>query len=362
MHRTISIDTRLFFGAGIGTYLRSLVPLLVDRMEGCRFNLLGNSDEISATALAAHPAVRIIPFSAPLYGWREQKAWAGLIPKDTDLFWSPNYNFPLFFRGLVLATVHDLIHLECWSGLRENLRRVYAEFMMKRLARKADRIIAVSSFTRDRLEQRAGIPGAHIEVIPNGLESHWFAAKPVSPPHPRPYILFVGSLKPHKNLAGLVRAFIGIADRIPCDLVIVGRRKGLYIKDGESEKLAKAMPKRIIFAGEVSEAALEQYYLHATMLALPSFYEGFGFPPLEAMASGCPALVSRATSLPEICGEAAFFVDPADIRDMASGLMRLVQDETLRSNLIRRGRERAAIYSWDRCADATAATLRSLLA
>ncbi len=361
LHPAIAIDARLIQGAGIGTYLRSLLPLLLERMADCRFHLLGRPEEVARAGLAGHPAVRVVPFTAPLYGWQEQWDLARLIPGDTALFWTPNYNFPLAYHGRLIATVHDLIHLDWWHGARETLRRIYAGFMFRRLARRADRIISVSAFTRSRLEIKAGVLGERITVIPNGLQPRWFTVRPAAAAHPRPYILFVGSLKPHKNLAGLIRAFALIAARVPHDLVAIGRRSGLYSMDREAERLAHALPGRVIFAGEVPDAELEQYYLHAVLLALPSFYEGFGFPPLEAMACGCPALVARTTSLPEICGDAAHYVNPADPRDMAEGLLRLLQDEPLRKSLMLRGRERAGRYSWPRCADATAATLRSLL-
>ena len=194
-----------------------------------------------------------------------------------------------------------------------------------------------------------------------GVDEAWFDVPDRPRPYEKPYVLFVGSVKPHKNVGGLIRALELAQRRIPHDLVIVGRREGLITADEAVAAKAKALGARVHFTGFVRDDLLKQFVKHADALALPSFYEGFGLPPLEAMACGCPALVSNAASLPEACGDAALYCDPHSPEDIAEKLVLLMEDEALRTSLRRKGLERVKRFTWEACAQKTLEVLEKTL-
>ena len=148
-------------------------------------------------------------------------------------------------------------------------------------------------------------------------------------------------------------AFSRIANDIPHKLVIVGKREGFITGDSDVQEAAQRLGGRVLFTGQIDQSLLRRYYSHAALLAFPSLYEGFGLPPLEAMACGCPVLVSNAASLPEVCGDAAVYVDPYRVEDIADTLLRVLLDGGLRTELSARGLERAASYQWQRTAQQT---------
>jgi glycosyltransferase involved in cell wall biosynthesis len=172
----------------------------------------------------------------------------------------------------------------------------------------------------------------------------------------------VGNIKPYKNIGRLVEAFIKVAHRIPHDLVIIGQFEGLIT--GESPDFFRRVREagdRVHMTGFVSPEELLALVGHAQALVMPSTYEGFGLPPLEAMAASVPAAVARSGSLPEVCGDAALYFDPANVEDMANQLLELAQNPTLCASLRQAGERRAALFTWDSCARTTAAVLRRCL-
>jgi glycosyltransferase involved in cell wall biosynthesis len=172
----------------------------------------------------------------------------------------------------------------------------------------------------------------------------------------------VGNIKPYKNVSRLVEAFLSVMGAVPHDLVIVGQHDGLIT--GESEGFfarARSAGNRIQFTGQVSQDQLLAFVGNADALVMPSLYEGFGFPPLEAMAAGVPTLVSRAASLPEVCGDATLYCDPLSVEGIGAGIVSILTDEALRRRLICAGKEQARKYSWGLCAQQTASAIRTIL-
>jgi len=149
---------------------------------------------------------------------------------------------------------------------------------------------------------------------------------------------------------------------VPHDLVIVGQKEGFITGDRKVESGAAELGGRVKFTGLVDDALLKRYVACADALVLPSFYEGFGFPPLEAMACGCPAIVSDRASLPEICGDAALYCNPDDVEDIAARMLEVATNEALRAQLRERGLARARQFTWDRCASETLAVIERLQA
>ncbi len=194
-------------------------------------------------------------------------------------------------------------------------------------------------------------------MIHNGVDASWFAVELSQRPHPKPYFLCVGNIKPHKNLKRLLEAFGAIRGQISHDLLLVGRKEGFLTGDREVQESAARFGDRVQFTGEVPLDRLRQYFAHAEALVFPSLYEGFGMPPLEAMALGCPTVVSSAASIPEVCGEATLYFDPFDTKDMALKMLRLVREKDLRAELVAKGKIRAKAFSWETCAGQTSGLL-----
>jgi glycosyltransferase involved in cell wall biosynthesis len=266
-----------------------------------------------------------------------------------------------FFRSVI--TVHDLGFVHFPETLTVESQRYYGQ--IRQAVRSADRIIAVSSCTRDDLCQLVGADPDKIDVV---LE----AADPTF--HPvvsekeleaarrrlgvdRPFILFIGSFEPRKNLVLLLEAFSEVRREVDLQLVLLGRRGWLYEPIFERlDQLELGAYVRIV--DPVPNAALPPIYSAAAALAFPSLYEGFGLPPLEAMACGCPVVTSDRASLPEVVGDAGLLVPADDSAALAKALLRLVTDDDLRARLVRSGLERARTFSWDRAAAETLAVYR----
>lgn len=359
MGRKVAVDVRLLEASGIGRYLREVVSRLVTR-GSYRYTLLGDPQAI-AQHVGGHPGVSAVRARAPIYSLSEQLELLRRIAGDTDLYWAPHYNVPLVHPGRLLVTVHDVLHLALPEYAGRAHRRLYARLMFQAATRRAAAILCVSRFTAEEVVRHTGISRHKVRVVHNGVGPEWFSPPGGEPPHPRPYFLFVGNVKPHKNLGRLVAAFELASASLPHDLVIVGRREGFLTGDDEVARRAEALGGRVRFTGEVPERELRRFVANATALVFPSVYEGFGLPPLEAMASGCPALVSRAAALPEVCGKAALYFDPFDVEDIARALVRVATEEGLRAELVERGREHASRFSWDRCAEDTEAVIEEVL-
>lgn len=179
---------------------------------------------------------------------------------------------------------------------------------------------------------------------------------------PTPYFVCVGNVKPYKNLGRLVDAFLRVKDKVSYDLVIVGQSEGLIT--GESQDFfdrVRAAGDRIHLTGYVSHQELLSWVGHAHALIMPSLYEGFGLPPVEAMAAGTPVAVARAASLPEVCGDAALYFDPLRVEDIAEKLVAISSNEELRKQLKEKGLERSKMFTWQSCSSKTAEALRKTL-
>ena len=345
--------------SGIGTYLRQLLPRVVQLNPDLAFELIGAA-ELADLGWGSDSRVAITESHASLYTIREQLEVVARSNRQADLFWSPHYNIPLLRRGRLLVTVHDLAHLALPELVRGVHRRAYARMMFQAVSRAAVRIFD-SRFTAREYERLVGPMRKDDRVIYPGVDRSWFEVVRSPPPHPRPYLLFVGNVKPHKNLRVLLRMMAGMKDILEHDLVIVGRKEGFIHGDAEVLEHAAPLGDRVLFTGWIDEDRLKQYFKHAAALVFPSYYEGFGLPPLEAMACGCPVVVSRAASLPEVCGDAALYFEPSSPDALGRQVRTLLTDEVLRSELVERGRERASAFTWDRCATETSEVLRSAM-
>lgn len=362
MSSTITVDARLLGRSGIGTYLQQLLPRVIGSNPDITFNLLVPRATDDAKSLAENANVRLVGTSARLYSAGEQLVLPAVIPRETDLHWAPHYVIPLAWRGRLLVTVHDLCHLALPDHFGAAHRRLYATTMFRAVRRRARRILVVSDFTRREFHRLVGAPRGRLEVIPNGVDERWFSATPErNPEPPTPYFVYLGNIKPHKNLRTLLAAFERVAPEIPHRLVLVGASEGLLTADEEVTRMAKRMGERVQLTGYLEEERVRAVVAGAAALVFPSLYEGFGLPPLEAMAAGRPVLASSAASIPEVCGPWATYFDPADVEQLAAAL-RAAANDPPSSDRLEGARRHAASYTWDAAADRTSRALRETLA
>ena len=239
-------------------------------------------------------------------------------------------------RQARVHTVHDVQHLDL-PRMFTRAELLYRRSFYDRTARSADVVIAISEFARARIIELLGIAEDRVVVAPLGVDGTKF--RPYFGPREE-FVLYPARGWPHKNHARLVEAMTILRRRRP------GMR--LVLTGGGLDALGE-LPDWVDRRGIVSEDELRRLYRSAAALAFPSLYEGFGLPPLEAMASGCPAAVSRSGALPEVCGDAAVLFDPTDVAAIADGIARAVDDD---GTLAARGMARAAEFTWQSCADA----------
>jgi glycosyltransferase involved in cell wall biosynthesis len=356
----ITIDARWINTSGMGTYLRNVLPGVIKAFSEKQFCLLGDRAVLSSLGWVNSANVCLVETGSAMYSLSEQLELVRKIPKETSLFWATHYNIPLLYRGKMLVTVYDLFHLAMPELVGGFHKRLYAKIMFSSVRRRAAAILTISQFTKDEFIRFIGESRQPIYPIHLGVAEEWFHIPQSVSPHQRKYILFVGNIKPHKNLSALVKAFGLICDKIPHDLVIVGKKEGFITGDEIVAREAERLGGRVQFTGYVDDEKLRQYFAHAEALVFPSLYEGFGLPPLEAMAAGSSVLVSTAASLPEICGDAAVYFDPHRPEDIAAKMLELLSDEDLRESIRQRGYEHARTFTWDACVKQTCDVIRDL--
>ena len=277
-----------------------------------------------------------------------------------------DYIVPPRIDGAVLTTVHDLTYLRCPETMkRQNLRRISRDIAYS--LERSSRIITISRFSRQELVELLGVPEENIEIVPPA-PCNPAGAAPMDTVRTRyrirrPFLLYVGTIEPRKNLTTLLKAFQRLRREsgLAHQLVLAG---GLGWGGGEICRLAEAagLLEDVVVTGYLSTAERNALYQNAEAFAFPSLYEGFGIPPLEAMAHGCPVVCSSAASLPEVVGDAARLVDPVDESGMAEGLWQVLTDQAYRSRLIEEGYKQSNVYSWSASAEKFTDICRAVLA
>jgi glycosyltransferase involved in cell wall biosynthesis len=234
---------------------------------------------------------------------------------------------------------------------------MYYSFVVPRIARNAKKIITISENSRNDIKSRLGIRHEKIEVIYCSVSDAFREANTITiKPAEEKYILAVSSLDPRKNFVNLIKAFIQ-AGLPNVKLVIVGSANKVFADQGIKPLIQNN--DKIIFTGYISDKELIGLYSNALLFLYPSLYEGFGIPPLEAMACGCPTIVSDIASLPEVCGDASYYIDPTNVDSIAQGIVTLVRDEKLRKEFTDKGYERVALFSWENSVDNLICLIRS---
>lgn len=354
----LTIDARMLFHSGIGRYLREVLARWP--ADGAlQETFICNSEEQKEWLTQARPRPTFVVTRAGIYSPGEQLLPLR-IPRGS-LYWVPHYNLPFSSRAHVVATVHDAAPLVLKDMFSGYLHRLAAAFYFGAVRRTARRVIAVSQFTADELTRHAGLTPDTIEVVPNGVDEGW-QSEHAAGPRERFRLLFVGNLKPHKNLGRLLDAIEVLrAQRgLHIELDVVGQAAGF--RAGLEARAATRLERTpwIKLHGKVSDVRLRQIYARAAGLVFPSLYEGFGLPMLEAMAAGCPVIASSAGALPEVGGPdherggSVVYFDPRDHYSIAERIeyfLRLPASEHARMSEL--GKQRATTYSWETTATRT---------
>lgn len=358
----IAVDARMGRCSGIGVYFRNVFFELAKISPEWKFCLFGLPEGV--TDFNSLENVSFRTFSAKIYTAREQIEFPLLLVKGFSALWSPHYNIPLFSGVPQLVTVHDIAHLAEPRARGYFIRQFYARIFFEMVRRKAKGICFVSQFSRAEFSRVIGNPKGNQYITPNAPAKIWRNAG-LFPSDIRPmvkaYIVYVGNVKPHKNLQGLLNAFALLKDRTDLNLVIVGKKGGFLRGDNETERYALKLGERVHFTGQISDAELIDWVQHAVALVIPSFYEGFGIPPLEAMAVGCPVAVADIPALRETCGDAAIYFDPFVPEQIAAALESVSNDAPKRSALIESGYKRQAEYDYSTAAYVVKKALQEII-
>ena len=353
----VAIDARKLHDFGIGTYIRNLLRQLARIDRQTDYVLLSGAQDMDVASQLG-PNFRAVLEPSPNYSLREQLHVPWVLRRERpDVFHAPHYVLPPAVLCRSVVTIHDCIHLMFPQYLPNKMAYAYARASMWAAVKRSDRILTVSEASKRDILHFFNVAPEKIVVVYNAIDDHFWLTPPdeeVARVRERyqldhQFVLYVGNIKPHKNLVRLIESFAEL------------RRTGfeelkLLIIGDEISKLPSLrravhghkLHKHVRFLGYVSDDTLRVLYRLAALFAFPSLYEGFGLPPLEAMASGTPVVASNQSSLPEVTGDAAVLVDPYDVASIVDGMRRVLSDPTLAADLRRRGPERAREFSWSR--------------
>lgn len=350
----IAIDARMIQMSGIGTYIKALMG------HGIYDIALGDGNDI----LKYDANVKVINYSDKIYGAGEQMHFPSreLRKSGADLLHVPHYNVPVFYRGKLAVTVHDLTHLVLPQFLPNKAAYLYAKFLIGYAVRKAEVVFTVSENSKRDILRFYNIPEDKIAVVYNAVDSRFvhrdredvsYLFDKYHIPRDKKVIMYVGNLKPHKNLPRLLEAYSKMNGREDTCLVLVG--KAFDSEDLTPQIKALGIEDSVIKTGIIVDNELVDFYNLADLFVFPSLYEGFGIPPLEAMACGTPVVCSNNSSLPEIVGDAAYMFDPYDEKQIRDAMEKVLSDDSLAQSLVERGYKRVELFTPERIVNTTKA-------
>jgi len=347
-------------GAGIGRYARELVRALarLDREHDYMLFAATGGQRLPHKGWPPNFRMRSVPLSdhamAILWHRLQLPLWVELVTGPVDVFHSPDFVLPPVLRAKTLVTVHDLSFIRVSECADPNLR-AYLNKVVPRSVHRADLVLADSQNTKDDLVELLGAESDRIEVIYPGVEERF---RPIEdqalleevrrrynlPPR---FILGLGTLQPRKNFTRLIQAFADLQSAI-CDLhLVIAGGKGWLYEDIFATVEHLGLEDRVVFPGFVADQDLPALYNLADLFVFPSLYEGFGLPPLEAMACGTPVITSNASSLPEVVGQAGLMVEAKDVAALTEAMRRVLEDSALRERMVARGLEQARKFTWE---------------
>ena len=369
----IGIDARFYDESGVGRYLRNLIKSLsvLDKRNQYYILLLQKDYE----GFTENKNFKKILADFKWYGFAEQFSLPNLLRQlNLDLVHFPHFNVPIFYRGKFVVTIHDLIHQHHSMSRSTTLdpftfriKQMGYRKVFKVATSKSQKILVPSKSVQQLLVAEWNVIKDKIIITPEAVDANILKIvdKMVKNDYEKilnkfkikkPYLFYVGNAHPHKNVEGLIEAFLVLQQRYPSLKLVLSGYDHYFWQRLKQEN----QHKDIIYAGFVTDDELVALYKGAAVFVLPSFEEGFGIPILEAMVCGCPVVASRAGSLPEVGGEACLYFDPALPEDMVEKISRVLDDDGLRQQLIKRGSKRYKQFSWQKLAEKTLEVYNSL--
>lgn len=366
MQQTLGLDTRMLQHTGIGTYLRGLL----DGFRSANLQKSLNLTLFGSTTFSVWPRH---DFNAPIYSIQEQLSYPRVL-RQCRLWHAPHYNIPLAKgKTKLIVTIHDIIHWIFRDRFFSPLQSFYSGYMLRKAVTLADQLITVSHHTKKDLVKYFQADEKKITVIYEsaGEEYHELTPEQLTPAFtalrvkynlPDSFFLYVGLLKPHKNVLWLLRIFRKLKQlgKIQTPLVMIGRKDKRYPSGFEELQTLSSTPD-ILYLPKVDYNEILTIYNQALALIHPSLYEGFGLTLLEAMRCGTPVLTTNASSIPEVVGDAACRVDAHLESEMMQAIMRLEKDSAWRESLRLKGLARSQLFSWKETAKQTAAVYEKVL-
>lgn len=355
--------TRSFRRAGVSHYIEQVLVHLgqIDRKN--RYSVY-TTRGLDNAALGLPPNFRVIPSRLPTINPRVRIPWEQLLAplllrqNGADLFHGVLSVVPLACPVPSVVTIHDLAFIRFPQTFRA-YNRTYLDFATRLSVRRAARVLVVSEHTRREVVGLLGVPHERVVITPNAVRAHFRPPAPAALERfraqqglPERFVLYVGTLEPRKNLPTLLEAYVEVARQHDVPLLIGGGKGWLY--EAIFTRLEElGLRDRVRFIGYIEEEQLPLWYAAASVFVFPSIYEGFGMPPLEAMACGTPVVTSNSSSLPEVVGDAGITVEPHDVAGFAAAIGQVLGDRELHAELRERGLRQARRFSWRTTAERT---------
>ncbi len=370
----IVIDGRMYSESGIGRYIRNLIGGLQKLDKNNQYFILHVLGDYNT--LVYHNNFNKVLADFKWYGISEQIRLPKLLSSlKPDLVHFPHFNLPLFYKSKFVVTIHDLIHqhfrmdrVTRLNPLVYRLKQLGYNKVFQNAITKSAKILVPSSYVKDLLTSDWHLDSKKIQVTEEAVDEKILTiAKVMSKEKCKkiltkfkikpPYLFYVGNAHPHKNLEGLINAFLKVKEnRVNLTLVLSGGDHYFWQRLKRENKY-----KDINFTGFVSDEELVALYKSAELFVMPSYEEGFGIPLLEAMASSCAVVSSNAGSLREVGGDACLYFDPGDKGDMVNKIDKVLNNESLRKEMIRKGQKRVKQFSWEKLAKQTLEVYRKCI-
>jgi glycosyltransferase involved in cell wall biosynthesis len=359
----VAIDIRRMTEFGVGTYTRNVVRALGRLDHSNEYFLIGSPQKVSEIGVLP-PNFQTVPLldgDSTAKGYFECRAILKRL--GCDVAHIPHiFSIPRTLPCRYVVTVHDVVEHLYRARRRSNLRRSLHFQLTRRVLKGASRILAVSKYTKSEIEKLFGIPGTRIEVVYNAIDERFLRGHASDTDRQvlaerylvtYPFLLYAGRISPHKNLVRIIEAFSALKAELEKEgkfpdlkLIIIGDELSKH-PDLRRTVIRGGVQNDVRFMGFVPIEMLRVFYDAAKIFVFPSLYEGFGLPPLEAMAHGTPVVTSNTSSLPEVVGNAAVLVNPENVFEIMRALLRVLCDQGVREKFKQRGYEQAKKFSWD---------------
>lgn len=337
----ILFDTRKIQDYGIGVYVQNLFQGILDHGDfECRAIHLKGTDYLEI------PRESLIEVTAKNYDFREHVEIPWKTRKHKDYwYFSPHYVYPLFISQKLIVTIHDLIHFKFPHLFKPAIRVKTGKFFVRQVKKRAAIVFTGSQTTKYDLRDLFGFDDSHVKVIYNGITEAFFQQLPDSSFFDFPYLLYTGNLKPHKNLPTLLKAFSLIKDRYPDFRLVLA---GVEPDHGFGQSVANlGIADRVVTKGYLAQRDLIRLIDGAEFFVFPSFYEGFGFPPLEAMARKKAVISSPGGSLKEILGNNVLYFSPDSAEELAEKIIFFIENDRIKKDYEAKGFAHSSHFRWE---------------